>query len=96
VPAGADRRPPGRARANAGVRVYLRRGGCKIRIRAPKGSPEFARAYAEAVDALENPTGRHAGGAGSGLFRLSPIQIARSGVASDPPRHHRGLPTGAA
>jgi integrase len=40
------------------VRIYVRRGGCKIRIREPKGSPGFARAYAEAVDALENPTAR--------------------------------------
>jgi integrase len=38
------------------VRVYVRRGGCKIRIRAAKGTPEFARAYAEAVHALDHPT----------------------------------------
>jgi hypothetical protein len=25
------------------VRIYVRRGGCKIRIREPKGSPGFAR-----------------------------------------------------
>jgi hypothetical protein len=40
------------------VRIYVRRGGCKICIREPKGSPGFARAYAEARDALENPTAR--------------------------------------
>ena len=40
------------------VRIYVRRNGCKIRIREPKGSPGFARAYAEAVHALENPTAR--------------------------------------
>jgi integrase len=40
------------------TRVYVRRHGRKIRIRAPKGSPEFARAYAEAIYALENPTAR--------------------------------------
>jgi len=38
------------------VRVYVRRQGRKIRIREPKGSPGFARAYADAVHALENPT----------------------------------------
>jgi integrase len=47
------------------VRIYVRRNGCKIRIREPKGSPGFARAYAEAVHALENPTGRKGAGRGS-------------------------------
>jgi hypothetical protein len=37
------------------IRIYVRRGGCKIRIREPKGSPGFARAYAEAVEALDHP-----------------------------------------
>jgi len=41
------------------VRVYVRRGGIKIRIREPKGSPGFARAYAEAVYVLNHPVGRH-------------------------------------
>ena len=39
------------------VRVYVRRGGIKIRIREPKGSPGFARAYAEAVYVLNHPVG---------------------------------------
>jgi integrase len=43
------------------VRIYVRRGGCKIRIREPKGSPGFARAYAEAVYALDHPGGARAG-----------------------------------
>jgi integrase len=47
------------------VRIYVRRGGCKIRIREPKGSPDFARAYAEARDALENPTARKGPGKAS-------------------------------
>jgi hypothetical protein len=37
------------------VRVYVRRGGIKIRIREPKGSPGFAKAYAEAVYTLNHP-----------------------------------------
>jgi integrase len=40
------------------TRVYVRRHGRKMRIREKKGSPEFARAYAEAIYALENPTAR--------------------------------------
>jgi integrase len=44
------------------IRIYVRRGGRKIRIREPKGSPDFARAYAEAVHALENPTARRGSG----------------------------------
>jgi hypothetical protein len=43
------------------VRIYVRRNGCKIRIRAPKGSPEFARAYAEAIQTLDHPGGAKAG-----------------------------------
>jgi integrase len=43
------------------IRIYVRRNGCKIRIRAPKGSPEFARAYAEAVHALDHPGGAKVG-----------------------------------
>ena len=39
------------------VRVYVRRGGIKIRIREPKGSPGFARAYADAVYVLNHPVG---------------------------------------
>lgn len=39
-------------------RVYARRQGRKIRIRAEKGTPEFARAYTAALDRLE---GRPAG-----------------------------------
>jgi hypothetical protein len=50
------------------VRIYVRRGGCKIRIREPKGSAGFARAYAEARDALENPTPRK----GAGRARAAP------------------------
>jgi integrase len=46
------------------VRVYVRRNGCKIRIRAPKGSREFACAYAEAVHALESPRARKPAGPG--------------------------------
>lgn len=34
-------------------RVYIRRHGRKVRIKHPKGSPEFARAYSEAMDSLE-------------------------------------------
>lgn len=37
-------------RGNA--RVFVRRFGRKIRIRDPKGSPEFARAYSDALDKL--------------------------------------------
>jgi hypothetical protein len=40
------------------VRIYVRRRGAKVRIRASKGSPEFAKAYAEAIYALQNPTAR--------------------------------------
>jgi integrase len=43
------------------VRIYVRRGGCKIRIREPKGSADFARAYAEAVYALDHPGSAKAG-----------------------------------
>ena len=89
------------------VRIYVRRNGWKIRIREPKGSPEFARAYAEAVHALENPTARkgpgrvstasgHARRTGGRLLRLSPVQVVGPRVADDTSRHHRGLPTGAA
>jgi hypothetical protein len=78
------------------VRVYVRRNGCKIRIRAPKGSPEFARAYAEAVHALDHPgaarhrtrTGGHAGMAGGLLFRINPLQEAGPEVADDAPACH--------
>jgi integrase len=47
------------------VRIYVRRGAYKIRIREPKGSPGFARAYAEAVHALESPTARKGAGKAS-------------------------------
>jgi integrase len=39
------------------VRVYVRRDGRKVRINAPMGSPGFAKAYSEAMDALEHPEG---------------------------------------
>lgn len=39
------------------VRVYVRRHGRKVRINEPMGSPAFARAYSEAVDALDHPEG---------------------------------------
>jgi hypothetical protein len=37
------------------VRVYVRRVGRKVRITEPMGSPGFARAYSDAMDALEHP-----------------------------------------
>jgi integrase len=43
------------------VRIYARRHGRKICIKEPKGSPGFARAYAEAMYALEHPGGVKAG-----------------------------------
>lgn len=42
------------------LRVYVRRGGRKVRIREPKGSSGFARAYSDALDSLERPGARRA------------------------------------
>jgi hypothetical protein len=39
-------------------RVYVRRNGKRVRIREKEGTPEFARAYADAVDRLGPPTRR--------------------------------------
>jgi integrase len=37
------------------LRLYVRRHGKRKRIRAAEGTPEFAKAYSEALDALERP-----------------------------------------
>jgi len=50
------------------VRVYVRRVGRKVRITEPMGSPGFARAYSDAMDALEHPEGRKA----TSEFRAAP------------------------
>ena len=42
-------------------RLYVRRHGRKIRMREKRGTPEFARAYASAVEALEVAQGRKPG-----------------------------------
>lgn len=42
------------------LRIYVRRGRHKVRIREPKGSGGFARAYSDALDTLERPTARRA------------------------------------
>lgn len=42
-------------------RVYVRRDGRKKRVREAKGSPDFARAYVAALDALEHPEGTKSG-----------------------------------
>jgi integrase len=51
------------------VRVYVRRDGRKVRIKEPMGSPGFAKAYSEAMDALEHPEGSK--GKGRGEFRAA-------------------------
>jgi integrase len=38
-------------------RIYVRKNGRKVRIKEKMGSPDFARAYAAAMDSLEHPEG---------------------------------------
>src|ERR1700726_3663071 len=45
-------------------RLYVRRNGKRIRIRAERGTPAFARAYADAVDALSATPSKRAKGEG--------------------------------
>jgi hypothetical protein len=87
------------------VRVYVRRNGRKVRIKEPMGSPGFARAYSDAMEALEHPEGHkgrqrvlgratgHAGLAGGILFRIEAVHRPGWQVAIDATPCDRGMPT---
>lgn len=85
-------------------RIYVRRHGRKVRIKAKLGSEAFAQAYADALHAIEHGdsgrqadhqgrSGGHAGLAGGLLFSLTWVQGPRHQVEGHPPADHRRMPS---